>query len=384
MTRTKERRRIAVVINSMSGGGSERTVSYLLEGLKEHFEIHLILFAPIIEYELPVGQVVHYLDNEHGRSQVLNLLMIPVLARRLRAYCEEKSIELVLSFLPRPNFVSCLAKKLGLKIPVFISERVYTPAYYRSSDLSGKIGLWLTKRLYRWADMILPNSARTVEALQKQLQIPGNYHVFKNMIDLRRLEELVSEPINDYTFDGFTFICVAAFRPQKNHKRLLDAFELLDDPSTRLLLVGKGPMLGDTRKYAGTLKSRARITFLEGRTNAVKYVAAADCFVLASDYEGFPNALLESLACGVPAISTDCLTGPRELLRREGDNDAAGILVPVDGPELLATAMEQMKEDDNARAAFGAAGRGRARGYDIAEGLLTITQLIRDGLPTDH
>jgi N-acetylgalactosamine-N,N'-diacetylbacillosaminyl-diphospho-undecaprenol 4-alpha-N-acetylgalactosaminyltransferase len=120
-----------------------------------------------------------------------------------------------------------------------------------------------------------------------------------------------------------------------------------------------------------------RVIFCGFDNNPFKYVQRSDCFVLSSDVEGFPNVLIEALACGKSVISTDCSSGPRELLAPATDlhhraiNNYEigeyGILTPVNDIAALAAAMKKMYESANLRKQFEQKGPGRAEQFDVNE-----------------
>ena len=120
-----------------------------------------------------------------------------------------------------------------------------------------------------------------------------------------------------------------------------------------------------------------KVIFCGFDNNPFKYVSRSDCFVLSSDVEGFPNVLIEALACGKPVISTDCSSGPRELLAPATDlhhraiNNYEigeyGILTPVNDVIALAAAMKKMYEDSALRNRFSEIAAGRAQQFDVDE-----------------
>ena len=132
-----------------------------------------------------------------------------------------------------------------------------------------------------------------------------------------------------------------------------------------------------TRRILSDLGMGDKVVFCGFETNPFKYVSRSDCFVLSSEVEGFPNVLIEALACGKPVISTDCSSGPRELLAPATDlhhraiNNYEigeyGILTPVNDITALAAAMKKMYEDESLRKQFEARAAGRAQQFDVDE-----------------
>ncbi len=385
------KQKIAILINTLAGGGAERTVTHLLWNLRDDYEVHLVLFSDVIEYDLPKDQIINLLDKESPtKNSGANILKIPKLSGRLVKYCNENNIDLVLSFLHRPNFVACHAKKRGLAAKVLISERIYTPLWYRAAELRGKIGNFLISRLYPYADAILPNSEGTRNALRDNYGIRGEYVVVKNLISIDDVNKLRTEDVDDFDFGAFTFVCVAGFREQKNHRALINAFADIEDKSVRLLLIGKGALLDKAREQVTSLDLQDRVTFLGHRDNPFKYISRAGCFVLASDFEGFPNVLIEALACGTPIISTDCLTGPRELLAPEpgvltpaGEFGRYGVLVPVGDTGALTAAMTEMAGNESLRERYKTDSPGRAAEYDQKIVIEEFRSVINEHLVID-
>ncbi len=106
------KKRIALLINTMQGGGAERIVYYLLNHLGVDYQVHLLLFEDKIEYGLPKNQIVGFLNkSEHKNNNLTKILKIPIMSRKLVKYCRNNDICLVFSLLSRPNFVACFQKK---------------------------------------------------------------------------------------------------------------------------------------------------------------------------------------------------------------------------------------------------------------------------------
>lgn len=366
--------KVVILVNTLLAGGAERTVSNLLRYLSDAYELHLLLFEDKIEYELPPEQIIAFLDRSRsGNGDAINILRIPVISKRLVSYCDQHSIDLVLSFLPRPNFVACFAKKMGLRSKVLINERTYTPFWYKENELRGKIAKRLVSRLYALADAILTNSSGTLGALKTHYGLSNEIILVKNLLDLEDIGLKKHEDVDDVTFSGFTFIHVGSFNSMKGHDMLIDAFSELGADDTQLLFIGKGPLLESMKEKVASMGLAKKVLFLGHQPNPFKYLYRSDCFVFGSEFEGFPNVLLEAMACGIPVISTDCFTGPRELLAPNTDrvkidsgfeSGEFGMLVAVSDTRAMARAMNEILTTRQLRERYRNGGSVKITEYD--------------------
>lgn len=136
--------------------------------------------------------------------------------------------------------------------------------------------------------------------------------------------------------EGPRILSVGNFKPVKNHALLLRAFaRLRTDPQARLLILGEGVLRPEIEALAAALGIADRVRLPGFRADPAPFYRAADLFVLSSDYEGFGNVIVEAMAHGLPVVSTDCPSGPSEIL--EGGRH--GRLVPVGDAAALAAAM---------------------------------------------
>jgi glycosyltransferase involved in cell wall biosynthesis len=137
---------------------------------------------------------------------------------------------------------------------------------------------------------------------------------------------------------GSRILSVGSFKLQKNQALLLRAFAQMGaDQDARLLLLGEGPLRGELEALARAEGIGGKVLMPGFAQNPSPYYQSADLFVLSSDYEGFGNVIVEALACGLPVVSTDCPSGPREIL----DSGRFGKLVPVGDAGALAQAMTE-------------------------------------------
>jgi glycosyltransferase involved in cell wall biosynthesis len=142
---------------------------------------------------------------------------------------------------------------------------------------------------------------------------------------------------------GQRILTVGSLKDQKNHSLLLRAFARLPRSEARLMLLGQGQNEAMLRALGGELGIADRVTFAGFHPDTSPFYATADLFVLSSNYEGLPTVLIEALGFGLPVVSTDCPSGPAEIL----DGGRHGKLVPVGDVEALARAMEEALSADH-------------------------------------
>ncbi len=175
--------------------------------------------------------------------------------------------------------------------------------------------------------------------------------------------------------DEVVIATVANFRAQKAYPDLLAAARLLADRNVpaRFVVVGQGPLEAEIRALRASLGLEHSVDLLGFRPDVLRILAACDLFVLASHYEGYPIAIMEALAVGLPIVATAVGGVPDGV--REG---VEGLLVPPKHPDLLAAAIETLVLDPQRRAAMGAAAAARGREYDIESAVHRTEQIYHD------
>ncbi len=134
---------------------------------------------------------------------------------------------------------------------------------------------------------------------------------------------------------GARIVTVGTMKPMKNHPLLMRAFARLDRPDARLMFVGDGAARDALVSLARELGVADRVILAGFHPDPTPFYKTADLFVLSSDYEGFGNVIVEALICGTPVVSTDCPSGPREIL----EGGRYGQLVPVNDAASMALAI---------------------------------------------
>tara|TARA_B100000686_G_scaffold324428_1_gene380101 strand:- start:3928 stop:5049 length:1122 start_codon:yes stop_codon:yes gene_type:complete len=361
-------KKIAIFLISLRGGGAERVVSYLLnEGYKE-FEFHLILFNKKIEYPIPESKNIKIMElGKYIGSKYLSILAIPYLAFKLKNYLLQNDVQTILSFLNRPNLISCYLKKNGWKGKVIISERADSVAYYNSLFF-GSFIIGLIKNYYPFADVVTVIS-KGISHTMKNLGI-SNCKLIYNPIPISKPSSK-KRPANQ----PFIFINIARLEKQKNHVLLLKAFAELKNTNCKLVILGQGKLLNSLKNLSTELGIQGKVQFAGFQSNIKSFLENADCFVFSSDFEGLGNVLIEALNAGLPIISTDCPHGPREVLAPNTNECLLvedrieladyGILTPAGSIKFLADAMQIMMTDELLRDKYRGLAPERASYFDI-------------------
>ena len=145
------------------------------------------------------------------------------------------------------------------------------------------------------------------------------------------------------------FMTAGRLSEQKNQKMLVDVWEKLENQNVYLEIYGEGPLDEYLKNLIIEKGLENRIKLMGRSNNMTDVLMKADAFILSSDYEGMPNALIEAMACGLPCISTDCKTGPKELIRSYEN----GLLVPTGDVEKMREAIKYFIENPKETEKFG-------------------------------
>src|SRR5699024_8610586 len=227
----------------------------------------------------------------------------------------QKEIDTTISFLPNPNLVNILSKR---KEKVIISVRNFMSKSLSSSKLF--IYKKVIKHLYNKAHLIVAVSEAIKLDLIKNFGVnEDKIIVIHNFYDIKNIREDSIKKLSlkkQNIFKQPTIITSGRLSNQKGQWHLIRAFSKVKEkiPNAQLVILGKGDLKSKLIDITYKLKLENSIHLLGFQSNPFKYIAEADIFVLPSLYEGFPNALCEAMACGLPVISTDCQSGPREIL----------------------------------------------------------------------
>lgn len=326
--------RLAIFVPSMAGGGAERGALKLAEGLAERgFDVDLVLAAADGPRMREVPCQVRVVDLRARRVAT----SLPALARYLRR--ERPSA--IASVLDHANVVllwACrLARYQGRAI--VIEQNTLSVAAKNGRSFRARVMPRVVARFYPWADYVVGVSTGVIDDLAGYVDLgPEKTRVIFNPIVTSDLVEKAAARADHPWFTNGTPVFVAAGRlqPQKDFPTLFRAFRrVVDERPARLLVLGEGPERARLEALVEELGIGERVQLPGATANPYAYMARAAAFVLSSRWEGLPTVLVEALSCRVPVISTDCPSGPREILA----DGRYGALVPVGDVDALARAM---------------------------------------------
>jgi GalNAc-alpha-(1->4)-GalNAc-alpha-(1->3)-diNAcBac-PP-undecaprenol alpha-1,4-N-acetyl-D-galactosaminyltransferase len=329
--------RLTLVIASLGRGGAERTASVLAGAWAERgFKVTMITLErdDVAAYPLHPAVVLRQLKLRSGKAKhilhglVRNLKMV----RALRSAIRDSDPHAVISFMDISNILALLAAG-GLDTRLIVTEHVH-PAYH----YIGWPWQMLRRFLYRRADVLVCVSRPVLEWFQTNLRITG--YVIPNPVALASSPPQLDKTRNQ---GGHLIVGMGRLIEQKGFDLLLESFSRVAarHPGWSLKVIGEGPLRSQLEALRQQLGLTEQVEFTGELADPFPTLRAADLFVFSSRFEGFGNALCEAMACGVPAISFDCPSGPSEIIRHGID----GVLVPPEDVMALASAMDELMCD---------------------------------------
>ncbi len=326
------RRPVAFFLPSLGGGGAERCMLTLAQGFaSEGLEVDMLLATANGPY----------LSQVTGKLRIVDLksksiwTCFPELTRYI---ARERPVALI-SALEHANFVALIANRFsGTDTRVVVTTHTMVSMAARAAKRPAVKALPLLMRLlYPLADSIVAVSRAVASDISRLTGLPeSRVDVVYNPVPVTSIANLAREPVaNEWlNADGPPLvISVGSFWPHKDHRTLLQAFDIARRRKPlRLAILGDGPERVNLEALAHQLGLQGAVVMPGFVKNPYAWIARSAVFVLPSRWEGFGMGLVEALACGVTPIATDCPGGITEVL----ENGRYGRIVPVGDPVALA------------------------------------------------
>lgn len=380
---------IALIISTMKGGGAEKVVSLLSMELAKKHNVYIILFdASDIAYNYG-GNLIN-LNIKAEKSIFLKSINIFKRVHYLKKIKRKYKIDFSLSFMESANIPNVLSRtndKVVVSIHSHISKQETNYLNKKTKKIVGNI--------YKKSDKVICASKGVAKDVINEYNLKENLvgYIY-NPSDV----EFVANMSKESNFEKdlfkkgqFTLIHVGRLTYAKGQWHLIRALSYVkkEIPNIKLIILGEGELKDYLLKLAHDLDLEENVLFLGYKNNPFKYIRKSDLFVLSSLYEGFGNVLVEAMVTGIPIISTDCKSGPREILAPNTNNEIEskeityekyGVLIPVcDGnyynstdsltkeETILANSIIEMFYNETSRKKYNLKNLERSKDFDIKE-----------------
>ena len=338
--------RITLIITSLEAGGAQRVMTVMANYWAERGEdVTIITLSP----ESNDWYKLHHRVKRVGLRLISGPTHIAQAVRNnvQRVCCLRRELRLlqphaVICFLDTMNVITLMASS-GLGIPVIVSERTDPRQHHINLAWSALRALF-----YRHANAVVVQS-NTVRDWASKFLRTSTVHVIPNPI---KPMFNVIEHHSNFRGSGHMVVAMGRLGREKGFDLLIKAFGkcITTHSDWSLVILGEGRERRNLEILAADLRIADHVSIAGQVHEPAETLSRADLFVLSSRYEGFPNALLEAMACKLPVISTDCPSGPRDIVRDNVD----GVLVPPNDVDALAAAMDRFMADQAERKRLGA------------------------------
>jgi len=337
--------KIVLVIHALPGGGTGRVLTYMANYWARAG--HRVTILTLEKSDSPfyfLSESVEWIALDLACDSTTFIEgMLKNLRRihHIRKAIKESAPDCIISFVYSINVLVLLAIRF-LGIPVIISERNH-PDHSKEGRF-----IWhlLRRILYPLADHL---TLQTGEIRDRFKDFNISIHIIRNPVMITR-ENIEAEP--EITLPtGMRIVAMGQLIEQKGFDHLLHAFARIhkSHQDCKLIILGAGKLL-DELKLISIRLGIEKYVYIPGRVkNPFSIFSRCDLFVLSSRYEGFPNALLEAMACGLSVISYDCPSGPGEMIK----DNVNGLLVPNKDLDALVDAIRKLINDDKLRVRLG-------------------------------
>lgn len=326
-------KKVVLTIGSISSGGAERVLCDIANHLNKIGISVIVIVTKRMnnEYRLNSGIEIISLNEDKENKDENKIIKNIKYILKFRNYIKKINPDTILSFLLEPNFRTIISTA-GIKSRVIVSVRNDPDKEYNNFILKK-----IADILYSFADGVVFQTEYAKMCFHKNIRKKGK--IIPNSVN----ESFIRER---YLGDrDKEIVTVGRLFKQKNHKLLIDAFEIISKkyPDYNLKIYGEGPERKNLEKQIKELGMEDSVCLMGMKDDINKYIYKSKMFILSSDYEGIPNALLEAMSLGLPVISTRCSGGGAEFLI---ENEVNGLLIPVGNKWEMAKAIERLLEDN--------------------------------------
>lgn len=375
-------KKVIFFLPSLDMGGGERVVSELSQHFSDTISTTIVILENKVTY--PYKGTLIPLDIPTPQSFFAKAYYILLGCLRFRRLIKKEHPDAVISLGILPNFINALVNRQGIiRVGNSLSQGYW--------GLRGRILKLVVPFLFKRVKKVVVISYGLQQDLIKNFGIPVSHiTVIHNPIDIEKITELSKEPIEatyQHIFKHPVIINIGRLSEQKGQWHLLQAFHALKKthPDAKLVILGEGYYEPYIKKVYHSLDLEKDVHFLGWQENPFKFLARSRIFVLSSLWEGLGNVIIEAMACGLPVISFDCPSGPRDILAPKSnplrqtstlEQSEFGILTPIGNEDVLTDAMTQLLSDDHLNKYYQTQSRLRAKDFSISHIINQYESLI--------
>lgn len=319
--------KLCFVIYSLGNGGAERVLTTLSNYFINKYDVTIIIFNDEKSfYKLDEKIKIVSLNSDNNSKNIFDAIKNNIgTIIKLTKTIKKVNSDIVISFMTTSNILSILACKI-LNKPIIISERT------NYDFLSSRIWKIIRKILYPFCTHLVVQSDYDL----RKYNFVKNVSIIENPLFINNFTEQTQR--KDY------FLAVGRLDKVKGFDMLIDAYSKLDT-HWELKIVGEGDERKALERQIKKLDLSDKVELLGRKSDVEKYYYEAGVFILSSRMEGYPNALIEAMACGCPCISFDCKTGPSSII----ENEKNGFLIETENVQALSKAMYKLSLSEQNR-----------------------------------
>ena len=365
--KTYSKKNIMVLIYHLRNGGAERVASNLCDELAKKYNVILVTCEEKNDNDYSCG--VERIVVDEMRAKYFKLFDT---VNQIKSIKKKYHITHTISFTAQMNYLNVMSR---VRDTTIISIRNYISL--AENDNTPK-NIYMNKISIKYADKITVVSKVLGNDLIDNYGAKENriYPIY-NFVDKDKMDKFLKEKDN-IKLSRNTVITVGRLNNQKGHINLIRSFKYVVDKigDARLIILGQGPLEDKIKNEIKKLRLEKNVELLGYEKNPYLYMKNSSLFVLSSFYEGMPNVILEAMYCGLPIISTDCKSGPREIIAPNSDLnceidkvslDVYGILVPVlkdkSCEKIMGDAIIKMLKDSKLRDNYSRKSKKRIKNF---------------------
>ena len=345
-----KKHKIAFVIPGLDPGGAERVVSTLANELCSKYEIYIMTLWDVEPFYPLHKSIIHLKcsDSPPISKNVFHALFNNFnLIKKLKYFFSKHKIDLSIGFTTTANILAIIASQ-SKNIPCIISERSNPNVY-----ILNKLWYYLRKTTYSKADFIVIQTEQNLLNFIKFTKIE-KLIVLPNPLS----NELVINKKCNPTKKNIV-LCVGRLDKNKSQGLLIRAFNNINNKDWQLIFVGEGEEKLNYMNLAKSLNLEEKVSFVGSCATIYDHYNLSKIFAFTSQSEGFPNVLIEAMYFGLPCISTDCPSGPSEII----NDNSSGFLIPVNDQNALENRLTTLMSSESIRDSIGQNGFLRAEKY---------------------